>query len=254
VDALSVVVLVWCGHAVLRLLGAIATNSLRGANYRFWLRVAILQLGALLGLGAYVWLVIGAPSEKFVVTTKGVDIHGEYYRALRIEPPSREQVPPRPKAAWLERCVGTTTDELRVERARWWSSRTGRYKLALARVSLAADGAVFRHGNQQVTLKADKPVKLGLETLLLRAIRHYRHEHSEQSKQAELEISGKPTLLSLDPEWAGESAFLGMKESPVLLLRVHRNLGLALAVLATMLLLVGGLLVRLQARWSSREL
>jgi hypothetical protein len=186
------------------------------------------------------------------VTQQGVTIHGEFYRALRIETTSRDQQPRRLAVAWLERRAGTATETLRIERGTWWSSRVGSHRLALAHTQVSTDGAVIRHAGQQVTLSVDKPVKQGLLTLLLKAVGRHRHRGTANVHHADIDVDGQRKVVPLDPEWPGEDAFLGMKESPVLLLRVHRNLTVPLLILAIVLLAIGAVLRRLESRFLSR--
>jgi hypothetical protein len=248
-DAVLTVSTMWCAHGALWLRNAAAAHRDGRDNHsrrRLWF--AALQMALLLALAGYAWLVIGAPAEEFVVTTNGTVIHGETFRAVRIERGRRDLVPPKPTVGWLERRVGSSVDQIRAERGHWWPSRTGAYQLALARAQMSDDGAVFRHGHQQVTLTPNQPIKRDLGTFLLRAIHHHQHEQTLTAHRADLEINGQRTTLALDPEWAGESAFLGMKESPVVSLRVHRNLSVQLAVLAVALALIGASLLRLEVR------
>lgn len=190
--ALLAVTAIWCVHAAVWLF-----RSPRVA-------VAIAQLGGVLAFGTYAWLVLAAPAESFAVTDQSLDIYGERYRALRVEP-GRDG---RPAAAVIERRRGGAADELRVERGSSWVSADAAHRLVLARAGVAADGAILRRGQGQVELPA-----------------------------AQL-----PTPMPVDPEWAGENAFLGVKESPVLLVRVYPRLGVRLGALAAALLLGAGVL------------
>jgi len=247
VYVLLAVVAVWCLHAILHLHDSVKNPVKPPAKSRSRLGVAVAQLGLVLAFGTYVWLVVGTPAETFLVTEKGTDIHGEFYRALRIEPGSREETPPRRTAVWLERRVGTVSDQFRVERGRFWASVAGTHQLVLARVDMSTDVAVLRRGHEQVELSTAKPLKEGEDTLLFQG-----HEHSDRVPHAELKSSGRATPLPLDPEWAGENAFLGLKESPVFLLRVHRNLAMQLAVIAAALLL-GAILLLWHGRSAARS-
>jgi hypothetical protein len=218
---LVAVMAAWLGHAVLRLRDEIARarRDLRSGS-RWWVALATAQMGLVLALGAYVWLVVRPPEEEFVVTAQGTDIHGESYRAIQVETGGRTHQPRRPVVAWLERRVGAVSEKLRTERGLWWDSVTGSHQMALARADVATDGVIVRHGNRRVVLRQAKPEEVG---------------------------------LPLDPEWAGPNAFLGPNESPVVLVRVHRNLRAPLLAAVLTVLLVGALLLWMHARRTSRE-
>ncbi len=246
---LFVAILIWCALCAVRLHNAFIDRR-RGSKGS--LRFAFMRAAWVLALGCYVWLFVAAPSEQFVVTTQGVMIHGEFYRALRIEPNDRASRLAQPVAVWLERRIGSATETIRVERGKWWPSRIGSYRLAMARNHMAPEWVVFRHGHERVALAVDKPTQHGLMTLLLKAIHYHYHDAAEHVHDAEVEIDGKKKRLALDAEWAGEDAFLGMKESPVVVLRVHRVLVLPLAILAVVLLTGGAALARFASRAVSR--
>jgi hypothetical protein len=249
VSVLFIAMFVWCALCAVRLRDAFAERR-RGSKGS--LPFAVVRAAWVLALGAFVWLFVAAPSEQFVVTAQGVMIHGEFYRALRIERNDQASRSAPPVAAWLERRVGATTETIRVLRGKWWPSRVGSYRLAMARNQMATEGVVFRHGRERVALAVDKPTQRGLMTLLLRAIHYHHHDAAEHVHDAEVEIDGKKKVLPLDPEWAGEDAFLGMKESPVVVLRVHRILTVPLAILAVVLLAAGAALARFASRAASR--
>jgi len=242
---LLVAVAVWCAHGALRLRDAIAERKRPDGMRSAKLRWALMQVVLAVALGAYSWVILTAPSEEIVVTATGTSIHGEFYRALKIEPRTPElrrwQSPP----AWLERRAGTTRTQIRVERGQWWDSGVGPYRLAMARARISDGGAVLRHGRERMTLDVEKPKQRGLLTFLLRAVHRRDRRSSAEVKNAEVDIGGSKHVIPLDPEWAGENAFLGMKESPVIVLRVHRNRSFELVILALALLM---------NYWASRRL
>ena len=247
-----VAIAVWFARAAVRLLAASVQRLRLADSFRDSTSFAFLRLAFVVALGTYAWLVVASPGEEFAVTQQGVSIHGEFYRALRIEANSRERQPRQLVVAWLERRVGTQTETLRIERGTWWSSRLGSHRLALARAQVSNEGAVIRHDGRQVTLSVDKPFKQGLLTLLLKAVGRHRHRGTANVHHADIDIDGQRKVVPLDPEWPGEDAFLGMKESPVLLLRVHRNLTVPLLILSIVLLAIGGVMRRVESRFASK--
>jgi hypothetical protein len=253
VFVLLVALAVWLAHASVRL-GVAFLSRKRSESAS---RAVLWQSSAVAGfvgvLSAYTWFVIASPSEEFRVTTADSNIHGEFYRVVRVEGERRTEGARPMAAAWIERRVGSTPERMRVERGKWWPSRVGNYELALARTRLSPSGAVFRHGDQRVTLDINKPAQRGLLTFLLRALHRRPQDASSEVQRAEVEIGGKSKVITLDPEWAGENAFLGMKESPVIVLRVHRTLTVPLATLASALLGLGYALYRIEKRLESRS-
>jgi len=245
---LLVAIAFWCIHSALRLREAFKNRKgrARGSAGKE-LGLALARVLGVAALGAYAWFVIAAPAEEFIVTAQGIAIHGEQYRALRVEPRTPELRSWQSPAAWLERRVGTHVEKMRVERGRWWPSGVGSYELAMARARMSADGAVFRHGGERVTLKEDRETKQGFLTYFLRAIHRRRHRTANEVQGAEVVIGGQKHVLPLDPEWAGQDAFLGMKESPVILLRVHKKLTLELSILAAVLLITAVVSARVEA-------
>ena len=250
---LLVVVSLWCVQNIASLRVAFARKKHARAALKCELALRTVVTTSVVALGVYVWFVVASPSEQFEVTAQGTNIHGEFYRALRIETEPATRRGRQPVAVWLERRIGTVTDRIRVERGKWWPSRVAGYELALARGRLISEGSVFRQGRQKVTLNVDQPVQHGVLTLLLRALRHLGHDALRELHRAELEVNGKRTSLALDPEWAGDSAFLGQKETPVVVLRVHRSLSGPLAGLAIVLLGVGVGLWRFESRLAARS-
>ncbi len=236
----------WCGHALLELRGAFKRRGGPRRSGRIGLWQALVQLGAVVALWAYLWRVVGAPPEEFLVTPQGADIHGESYRALRVQLGEPESKPPRGAVAWLERRVGAESEQMRLERGHFWPSRTAGYQLVVARATLSTVGAIMRVGGRRVELMTDKPTRRGPVKLLLQGLRYLRRDRSQRVPQAELKVDGKQKVIPLDPEWAGEQAFLGLKEAPVVLLRVYRNHSLSLGATAVALLLLGAALARTQ--------
>lgn len=247
VYALLVVVGAFCLQSLLQLQHGASGTIEPAARRRSRRFLALVQLVLGLAFGAYVWTVVYAPPEEFVVTSNGTNIHGEFYRALRAEPRNRDQPRRMPTAVWLERSVDGKLSQLRVLRGNFWTLASGTHHLAVARTRVGSDGAVVRHGDRRVALSTAKPQKEGAATFLFRGRSRRSQDQSEPPLHAEVKVGGKETALPIDPEWAGENAFLGLKESPVFLLRVHRNLVTQLAVIAAALL-VGALLMIVHAR------
>jgi hypothetical protein len=243
----------WCIQAIARLQVTWVHRKQPGMTSKHELALRTVVLAIVLVLCVYVGFVIAAPSEQFAVTTQETNIHGELYRTLRLESlASPERIGQSP-TAWLERRNGAATDTMRVERGKWWTSRVASYELALARGSRHSAGAVFRLGRQKMTLDIDKPVRHGLRTFLLRALGQQGSSAASNSRRAELEVNGKKASLPLDPEWAGSTAFLGQKESPVVVLRVHRRLSAPLACLAIILVGLTWCLWKLESRLAARK-
>jgi hypothetical protein len=248
------VMAVWLGHAVLRLRDEIARAGRdRSAGSRWWVALAAAQMGLVFALGAYVWLVVRPAEDEFVVTAQGTDIHGESYRAIRVDTGGRAHRPRRPGVAWLERRAGAVSERLRTERGLWWDSVTGSREMEVGRADVVADGVIVRHGDRRVVLKKEKPEQVGSDTLSLRAVHDPGADPSSRAPQADVTIGQRRTLLPLDPEWAGPTAFLGPNESPVVLVRVHRNLRAPLSAAVLTMLVVGAVLLWIHARRASRE-
>ncbi len=241
-------------HSAVRLQIALRGIRTSGAASRVPLLRAAGVFVTVGALAAYAWFVVAAPSEEFKVSNAEVNIHGEYYRVVRVEFQRRTDAPRPLSIAWIERRFCNATEKMRVERGKWWQSRVGKYELALARARLSADGAVFRHGNRTVTVGLDRPAPQGIFSLILRALHRHSRDPASEVRQAEVEVAGQKKVLPLDPEWAGETAFLGMKSSPVILIRVHRNLTLPLAGLAIFLLLLARIVARSAGQQGTRSL
>ena len=249
VGALIVVVFAWCCHAILNVRDSVSNRANPVANSGPRMRSTILHLGWVLALGAYVWLEVRPPDEKFVITAKGTDVHGEIYRVLRVEARGRRPGSRRPITAWLERQLGAAAERLRVNRSQTWAAISGTHQLAMDRANVVNDSVILRHGHERVELSPAKPVQQGGETIQLNSIR----DPEDTVPKADVTIGGRRELLPLDPEWTGENAFLGFKESPVLVLRVWRNLGSSLAVVGLASLLAGAILFWGHVRGKSRS-
>ena len=239
VGALIVVLLAWIAHAMLRVHHSVSNRANVPTNSHSRMGLAILHMVWVLALGVYAWLVVRAPEEKFLITAKGTDVHGETYRVLRVEARGRRPGSRRPVTAWLERRVGAISERLRVNRSQAWAALSGSHQLGMDRAKVVNDGVILRHGNLRVELSPAKPVQDGSDTIQLNSIRDPEPESSVTVPKADVTIGGRRELLPLDPEWTGEDAFLGFKESPVLVLRVWRNPGSSLAAVALASLLVG---------------
>jgi hypothetical protein len=118
------------------------------------------------------------------------------------------------------------------------------------RANVVNDAVIMRHGQRKIELSPAKPVQEGGDTILLHSIHDPEPESLVSVPKAEITIGSRRELLPLDPEWTGENAFLGFKESPVLVLRVRRNLGNSLAVVALASLLASAILFWVHARGS----
>ena len=245
-------VLAWCCHALLRAVDAVASrvNHRRSADQGLWL--AISHLIWVMALGTYVWVEVRQSEERFVVTAHGTEIHGESYRVLRLEARGRRPGSRRPVTAWLERRAGALSERLRVNRNQSWASVSGLYQLGMDRANVVNDSVILRHGHRRVELSPTQPVRDGIDSIQLNSIRDPEPESSVSVPKADVTIGGRRELLPLDPEWTGENAFLGFKESPVLTLRVRRNLATSLGVAALSSLLVSALLSWFRVRHSSR--
>ncbi len=253
-SALIIVVIAWCCHAVLRVGDSIADRVNRRVNSGSRLGLTVLQLGLALAFGAYVLFEVRPTEEKFVVTVKGTNIYGESYRVLRVEARGRRPGSRRPVTAWLERSVGAITGRLRVSRSQSWASLSGTHQLVMDRANVVSDSVILRHGHQRLELSPSKPGHDGKDTIVLNSIRDPEPESSVSVPKADITIGSRRELLPLDPEWTGENAFLGFKESPVLVLRVRRNLANSLAVVALASLLASAVLFWVRARGASRSL
>jgi hypothetical protein len=251
--ALIVAVVVWGCHAMLSIRDSVSSRESPPVSSARRLGFTILQAGWVLALGVYLWLEVRPAEEKFQITAKGTDIHGETYRVLRIEARGRRPGSRRPVTAWLERRVGAASERLRVSRRQSWAAASGTYQLAMDRANVVNDSVIMRHGHRRVELSPSKPVLDGNDTIQLNAIRDPEPESSVTVPRADISIGDRRELLPLDPEWTGENAFLGFKESPVLVLRVWRNLGNSLAILALASLLLGASLLWSHARGTSRS-
>ena len=253
VGTLIVALLAWIVHAMLRVHDSVSNRANFSANSSSRMVLAILHVGWVLALGVYVWLVVRAPEEKFLITAKGTDVHGETYRVLRVEARGRRPGSRRPITAWLERRVGAISERLRVNRSQTWAAISGTHQLAMDRANVVNDSVILRHGQARVELSPAKPVQEGSDTIQLNSIRDPEPESSVTVPKADVTIGGRRELLPLDPEWTGQDAFLGFKESPVLVLRVWRNLGSSLAVIALTSLLAGAILFWGHMRRRSRS-
>ena len=253
-SALIIVVIAWCCHAMLRVGDSIADRVNHRVNSGSWLGLTVLQLGLALAAGLYVLTEVRLSEEKFVVTVKGTDIHGESYRVLRVEARGRRPGSRRPITAWLERSVGAVSERLRVNRRQSWASRSGTYQLVMDRANVVNDRVILRRGRQRLELSPSKPAHDGKDTIVLNSIHDPEPESTVSVPKVDITIGSRRELLPLDPEWTGENAFLGFKESPVLVLRVRRNLANSLAVVALTSLLASAFLFWVRLRGASRSL
>jgi len=238
-------VLVWCAHGAIRLGRVVSTKTGRRV---LGLALILPQLGVALTVGYCLWFEIRNSDEHFVISASPTEVHGESYRALRVEASSRKRKHRRPIVAWLERTVGTTTEQLRVRRGQPWASESGAYRLALDHADIVTSGVILRHGRDRVELVPNIPVLSGTDTLILHDVQNPGTEFAQATPKADVSIGGQRVLLPLDPEWTGETALLSLKESPVLVLLVHRNVEKLLGALGVASLLAGMVFVILSPR------
>jgi len=185
------------------------------------------------------WIVRPLP-EEYVVGETPTEIHGESYRVLRIEPGDREATPPKRTQIWLERKANGKTSQVKVGRRRYWASECAPYDLSIARAELTSKGVIVRRGTERIVLEADRPHRERDRTLRWRGTGPNGSRSSGRIPTAELEIGGTETTLPFDPEWAGQHTVLGHDETPVCVMRVHRNLTLPFAFGAALHLLLLG--------------
>jgi hypothetical protein len=196
------------------------------------LGISIAQLLVAAGAMISLWFEIGPPEERFVVSATPVDVHGEAYRALRIESVSRRRGYHRPVVAWLERTLKDSTDRIRVRRGHSWPTLSGKYRLTLVRAEVATLGAVVRHGHERVELTPNKAALAGSDAIVLHGVVNPGTESARATPKADISIGTHRTLLPLDPEWQGETALVSLKEAPVLVLRARKNIGVSLAAVS----------------------
>jgi hypothetical protein len=247
VFALLATVSVWCAHAVLELIHVVAAKT---GSSALWLALAVPQAVLALAVGCCVWLEIRPSEERFLILDTPVDVHGESYRALRVEASSRIRGHRRPLVAWLERKVGATTDRIRAQRWQPWASASGTYRIALDRADMATHGVVLRHGREHVELATNQPVRSGADTLVLHGVQNPDSKSEQATPKADVSIGSHRVLLPLDPEWTGETALLGLKESPVLVLHVRKNVTSLLTALGIASCL-GGIALMIQSAFRS---
>jgi hypothetical protein len=247
--AVFAVVAVWLIHAVARLCASLAARTKRRA---LLIAVGVAQLIVAAVAMISLWFEIGPPEERFVISATPVDVHGESYRALRIESASRRRGHHRPVIAWLERNVSGNTDRIRVRRAHSWPTLSGKYRLTLVRADVATLGAVIRHGRERVELTPNKAALAGSEPVVLHGVLNPGSESAQATPKADISIGNRRTLLPLDPEWQGETALVSLKESPVLVLRARKNIGVSLAAVGIGSL-AAGLVLTLIGRLSKRS-
>jgi hypothetical protein len=234
--ALLTVLGLWCFQALILFIQTLAG---RMAHRGFWLRLGTTQLLLAVAANLYFGFEFRRTVEYFVISSNPVDIHGERYSAVRIEAMSRRRGRHRPVVAWIERKIDSITDRLRVRHGSSWASVSGEYALSLDRAEVATRGAIVRHGRQRVELTTNQPALAGSDTLVLHGVQNPGTDSATATPKADVTIGGKRTLLPLDPEWTGENALLALKESPVLVLRVHKRIGLSLIVIGLTSVLMG---------------
>lgn len=230
----------WCIHSVILFSRALAIRTVRRS---LWVVLGATQLAAAVATNLFVWLELGPGQERFVVSREPVEIHGETYRALRIEAMSRRRGRRRPVVAWLERKVGSINERLRVSHGQPWTTASGGYRITLDHAEVTTHGAIVRHGRQRVELTTNQPALAGSDTLVLHGVQNPGTDSATTTPKADISIGNERTLLPLDPEWTGEDALLGLKESPVLVLRAHKRVASLLALSGLGCLAFGSLML-----------
>jgi hypothetical protein len=128
------------------------------AGSRYLLALAP-HMSLALGLMAYAWGGLGASPERFVVSDRVTNVHGESYRVLGVDSSVGREWAKRPIAVSLERTSRHGTERLRVSYGRAWNSVSGEYRLSLNRHHTVTKGVALRHGDQRIVVRPNQPVQ-----------------------------------------------------------------------------------------------
>jgi len=203
-----------------------------------------------LGLAAYTWGGLGSPAERFAVSAAGADVHGESYRVLGVDSSIGREWATRPVTVSLETTSPRGTKRLRVRYGRTWTSASGQYQLALSRHATVTTGVTLRHGDSRIVVRPGQPVHTKQTTVALRHLHDPRITPDAGLLEAEVTLGPKRASVPFDPEWMGETAFVGLEESLSAQLLVRRRPSTAatwIAALSFVAMTVLGWLLRPRA-------
>jgi hypothetical protein len=181
------------------------------------------------GLTAYVWGGLGMAVQRITVSRDGTNVHGESYRVLGVDSSIGREWARRPITVLLERTSSHGTERLRVGYGQDWSSASGKYRLALSRHATVTTGVTMRHGSHRVLLRPGQ--RAG--NIVLHHLHDPRLDPDAGCLEAEVTVGSRRTKVPFDPEWMGETAFVGLEESSSVELLVRRRASTAAAAVAS---------------------
>ena len=199
----------------------------------------LLHLTFAAALLAHLWGGLTASSRQFLLSDAGTDIHGSRYRAVRLEVGHHPGGMPRSVVAVLERKTGAAVEEVRVGYNHPLVSAGATRELLLGRYDSVVDRVVLRHAGQQVVVRPGNSAWAGPIAINVLGLHDPSTNPSLRVPVVELEVGGRRKLLAQGPEGDGETAFVGLGESPVVELVERTNPSAPLVVVLSLLLVLG---------------
>jgi hypothetical protein len=237
--ALVVVLAVWGTSALLCALMSVRALWQRRVRKPGSYGPPLLHLTFGAALVAHLWAGLTASSRQFLVSDAGTDIHGSRYRAVRLELGRHPGGMPRSVVAVLERKTGAAVEEVRVGYNHPLVSTGATRELLLGRYDSVVDRVVLRHRGQKVVARPGSPATAGPDAIDVLELHDPNTNPSLRVPVVELEVGGRRKLLALGPEGDGETAFVGLDESPVVELVERTNPSVPLVAVLSLLLVLG---------------
>ncbi|MBI5532375.1 MAG: hypothetical protein HY898_06655 [Deltaproteobacteria bacterium] len=233
--ALAVSLAIWALSALVCTWDSLVSRIQRRVTRPSAYGALVLHVTFVLALVAHLWGGLKASSTRFMVTAQGTSIDGETWRAVGFEQQTHSGGMPRSVTVTLQR----SGEEITIGYNHPITSGAGARELLLGQVEMMADGLVVRHKGRQVVVRPDEPAVAGGDRIVLRRFHDPRRTPSLRVPVAELVIGGQSAMLPMDPQSTGETSFLAVNESPIVVLIQRRNPSVPLVLFVTLLLAVG---------------
>jgi hypothetical protein len=203
----------------------------------------VVHLSFVLALLAHLWSGLTASSSQAMLGATEVEIDGARWRALGVKQEFWPSGMPRSVVATLERTTQGQRQELQLGYNEPITWGLGAHELLLGEADMVADGLLIRHKGELASLRPGMPAVIAGDSMSLRRYHDPQRSAMLRVPVAEIVLGGQAMMLPLDPGSQQQTAFVGMSESPRVVVHVRRNPAVPLVLLVAGLLVLGVALV-----------
>jgi hypothetical protein len=237
--ALAITLGLWAISALVCTWNSVAGHVRRKVARPSAYGASLIHVTFVLALVAHLWGGLRATTGRTMVGDAGTAIDGVTYRTLRIDQETHPNGMPRSITATLQRTTATGSEEVTVGYNHPITSNLGANELLLGQVDSVADAMIVVHKGERGLIRPGQVTTVAGDVIVLRRFHDPERNPSLRVPVAEFMIGGQVLVLPMDPVISGTTAFVGMNESPMVMLLQRKNPSVPLVLLVCALLLLG---------------